>query len=119
MTTANARELRDQWDSVRRLVKERWEHLTDEDLRILENNVEQFVSIVQQKTGEAREAIEAFLAGVIATASRYAHHAGDRLRERFDRAEHLVRDRPGQSVAAAFGCGLAVGLVVGLMIRPR
>jgi uncharacterized protein YjbJ (UPF0337 family) len=58
------------------------------------------------------------------------HTAGNRIRrgygqvaeearERFDAAEDLVRQSPGQSVAAAFGVGLVVGLVVGLAIRSR
>ncbi|MDR3638468.1 MAG: hypothetical protein P4L84_31985 [Isosphaeraceae bacterium] len=121
--TRNAQELRAQWSSLRALLKERWTHLTDEDLSVLEGDIDQLVSRVQQKTGEAREAIEAFLAGVTARATAtivpYAQEAGDRLRERIDKAEDLVRQKPGPSLTAAFGCGLAAGLILGLMIRSR
>jgi uncharacterized protein YjbJ (UPF0337 family) len=43
----------------------------------------------------------------------------DRAREGYDEAQDLVRHNPGQSVAVAFGIGLAVGLVVGVALRSR
>jgi len=71
----------------------------------------------------------------------FAQRAGDRLRDQYgqvaeqardrygnlvdvarDRAEYaqdVVRHNPGQSVAAAFGVGLVVGVVVGLALRYR
>jgi len=71
----------------------------------------------------------------------FAQKAGDRLRDQYgnlastardqygnlisqaregvDQAHDLVRQNPGQSVAAAFGVGLVVGVVVGLALRSR
>jgi len=43
----------------------------------------------------------------------------DQARERLDSAQDIVRHNPGQSVAAAFGVGLVVGVVFGLAIRSR
>src|SRR4051794_26728125 len=43
----------------------------------------------------------------------------DRAREGYDQAQDMVRHNPAQSIAAAFGVGLAVGLVVGLALRSR
>jgi len=43
----------------------------------------------------------------------------DQARERYDYAQDMVRHNPGQSVAAAFGVGLVVGVVVGLALRSR
>jgi len=40
-------------------------------------------------------------------------------REKADYAQDIVRHNPGQSVAAAFGVGLVVGVVVGLALRSR
>ncbi len=40
-------------------------------------------------------------------------------REGADRAQDVVRHNPGQSVAAAFGVGIVVGVVVGLALRSR
>jgi uncharacterized protein YjbJ (UPF0337 family) len=72
---------------------------------------------------------------------QFAQHAGERLRdqygqwsdqaraqigpyaaqarERYEAAEDMVRHNPGQSVAVAFGVGLALGVVVGLALRSR
>ena len=144
----NAQELQGQWNQIRGQVKEKWGQLTDDDLTMQGGNVDQLVGKIQQKTGVAREQIEKFLgdltsgggsavAKVAETARQYAQQAGeyvgqagDRLREgygqvgdvarqRYEAAEDLVRQNPGQSVAAAFGFGLVVGVVVGLALRSR
>jgi uncharacterized protein YjbJ (UPF0337 family) len=81
------------------------------------------------------------VASAAQTVGDYAQQAGDRLRdqygnlagqfrdqygnlagqarERYDMAQDMVRQNPGQSVAAAFGVGLVVGVVVGLALRSR
>lgn len=137
----NAQELQGQWNKIRGQVKERWGQLTDDDLMIHGGNVDLLVGRIQQKTGEGREAIERFLndltsrgASTVSSAaeavSTYAHQAADRFREgygqaaeqareRFEQAEDVVRHRPAQSVAAAFGIGLVMGVVVGLALRSR
>jgi uncharacterized protein YjbJ (UPF0337 family) len=144
----NAQELQGQWNQVRGQVKQKWGQLTDDDLNIQGGNVDQLVGRIQQKTGEGREAIEKFLNTITAsgasalshaaeTARGYAQHVGDvasqagnRLREgygqvgeyareRYEMAEDTVRHHPGQSVTAAFGIGLLVGVVVGLALRAR
>jgi len=96
---------------------------------------------IQQKTGEGREAIEKFLNDLTAHGSSgvsqaaeaardYAQQAGERLRggydqaaemarQRYEMAQDAVRHNPGQSVAAAFGIGIVVGVVVGLALRSR
>jgi len=43
----------------------------------------------------------------------------DQARDRYDHAQDVVKHNPGQSVAAAFGVGLVVGVVVGLALRSR
>jgi len=43
----------------------------------------------------------------------------EEARDRYASAQDVVRHNPGQSVAAAFGVGLVVGVVVGLAIRSR
>ena len=148
----NAQELQGQWNNLRGQVKTKWGQLTDDDLQIQNGNVDQLVGKIQQRTGEAREAIEKYLgeltskgSSTIASATEavgnFAHQAGDRLRDQYgnlasqardqygnlisqaregvDHAQDLVRHNPGQSVAAAFGVGLVVGVVVGLALRSR
>jgi len=137
----NAQVLQGEWNQIRGRVKEKWGQLSDDDLQIQGGNVDQLIGRIQQKTGEGREAIERFLMDLTArgssavsqaaeSVSGYAHMAGDRLREhysqladqardRYDRAEDMVRSNPTQSVAAAFGIGLVAGLIVGLALRSR
>jgi uncharacterized protein YjbJ (UPF0337 family) len=115
--------------------------LTDDDLQIHSGNVDQLVGRIQQRTGEGREAVERFLSELTSRGSstiaqaaesvgQYAQHAGDRLREqygylgdqareRFDQAQEMVREKPGQSVVAAFGIGMVAGVIVGLALRSR
>jgi uncharacterized protein YjbJ (UPF0337 family) len=137
----NVQELQGQWNSLRGRVKEKWGQLSDDDLTIQGGNIDQLVGKIQQKTGEGREAIERFLNDLTAhgasavsqateTVGRYAQQAGDRIRdqygqlsgqarERIDQAQEVVRHNPGQSLAVAFGVGLAFGLIVGLSLRSR
>jgi len=137
----NAQELQGQWNNLRGQVKEKWGQLTDDDLQIQGGNVDQLVGRIQQRTGEGREAIEKFLgeltshgSSAIASAAgavgNYAQQAGERLRDqygnladqardKYDMAQDHVRHNPGQSVAAAFGIGIVVGVVVGLAVRSR
>ena len=137
----NAQELQGQWNKLRGQVKEHWGQLTDDDLQIHGGNIDQLVGRIQQRTGETRDSIERFLtdltsrgSSAVAQAaeavSNYTQQAGDRLRERygdyaqqardrFDDVQDVVRQKPGQSVATAFGIGLVAGLVVGLAIRSR
>jgi uncharacterized protein YjbJ (UPF0337 family) len=137
----NAQQLQGQWNQLKGQVKERWGQLTDDDLQINNGNVDQLVGRIQQKTGEGREAIETFLTELTSrgssaisqaseAVSHFAQQAGGRLRdrygdmsdqarERYEMAEDMVRHNPGQSVAAAFGIGLVVGVVVGLALRSR
>jgi len=137
----NAQELQGQWNKLRGQVKEHWGQLTDDDLQIHGGNIDQLVGRIQQRTGETRDSVERFLTdltsrGSTAVAqaaeavSNYTQQAGDRLREglgdyaqqareRFDNVQDVVRQKPGQSVATAFGIGLVAGLVVGLALRSR
>jgi uncharacterized protein YjbJ (UPF0337 family) len=147
-TMINAQEIQGKWNRIRGQVKEKWGQLTDDDLAIQGGNVDQLVGRIQQKTGEGREAIERFLgelaargssgvAQVAESARDVAHHAGsyvqgagERIREgygqvaeeardRFERAEDIVRHNPAESIAAAFGFGLVLGLALGLALRSR
>lgn len=137
----NAQVLQGQWNQIRGKVKEKWGQLTDDDLQMHGGNVDQLVGRIQQKTGEGREAIERFLndltsrgSSTVAAAAEavghYTHQATDRLREGygqvadraregFEQVEDIVRESPGQSMAAAFGVGLVVGVIVGIALRAR
>ncbi len=137
----NAQELQGQWNQVKGKVKEKWGQLSEDDLNIHGGNLDQLIGKIQQKTGEGREAIEKFFGTLTQQggsaisqgaekARDFAQHAGERFkdgygqaseyaRQQYEQAEDLVRSKPGQSVAAAFGIGLVVGLLVGVAIRGR
>jgi len=129
------------WNQFKGKVKQRWGQLTDDELSEVEGNFDQLVGLVQQKTGEARQQVErtlnelssqaggAFVEGT-ESARQYVEQAGEKLRgateqirERgqayADDAQEMVRKRPAESIAVAFGAGLVVGLIVGMVASSR
>jgi uncharacterized protein YjbJ (UPF0337 family) len=137
----NVQVLQGQWNQVRGELKKRWAQLTDEDLRFSGGNIDQLIGRIQQRTGEAREAIEEFLnestsrgAAAISNAAgqvgQYARYAGDQMREGYNRisdqfgrgydySQDMIRENPGRSIAMAFGMGIMLGVVVGMAMRSR
>jgi len=137
----NAQALQGQWNQVRGELKKKWGQLTDDDLRFANGNIDQLIGRIQQRTGEAREAIEQFLtettsqgASAISQAAgqvgQYARQASDQMREGYNRisdqfgrgyeySQEMVRENPGRSIATAFGVGVLLGVVVGMALRSR
>lgn len=126
----NAQTTQGEWNQLCGMAKKRWSQLTEDDLGMHVGNIEMLVGRIQEKTGEARESIERFFSEATArgssafghaagAAGQYAHHVGDQIRERFDRAEGVVRHHPTETVVAAFGIGLLAGVITGLAIRGR
>lgn len=122
------------WRQIVGHVKSRWGELTDDELIQTEGDVEQLVGLIQQKTGESREEVEAYLDHIVdgrdikETARHYMDEASDRLREQsealsesfqagYAEAEQMMQRHPLETVAVAFGAGLVGGVIVGLMIR--
>ena len=137
----NAQALQGQWNQIRGELKKKWGQLTEDDLRFNSGNIDQLVGKIQQRTGEAREAIEQFLteatsqgASAISQAAgqvgQYARYAGEQAREGYNRisdqfgrgydySQDMIRENPGRSVATAFGVGILLGVVVGMALRSR
>jgi uncharacterized protein YjbJ (UPF0337 family) len=129
------------WNQLKGKVKQKWGQLTDDELSEVEGNMDQLVGLIQQKTGEARQQIERTLnnlsdgtGGAFTQATETARQymdqatdtvrgAADQLRERgmdqYEEAQRMVRQRPAESIAVAFGAGLVVGLIVGLIGSSR
>jgi uncharacterized protein YjbJ (UPF0337 family) len=127
------------WHEIKGQVKKKWGALTDQDLTEAEGDAERLVGLVQRKTGESRQAIEQFLDEIVAggaslaqqvtdTTRDYARAAGqfaeetydrvaDTVREGYERAEKYVERNPTQTVGMAFGAGLLLGVIVGLVLR--
>jgi uncharacterized protein YjbJ (UPF0337 family) len=133
----NQQVLAGKWDEISGKLKKKWAKLTDDDLLHFNGNVDQLVGRIQRKTGESRESIEQFLGEaaeegaelletvrerVEETAEQVAdgmRQGYDRFREGYAEAEEVVRARPGQSIAVAFGLGLLAGLGAAMLLRER
>jgi uncharacterized protein YjbJ (UPF0337 family) len=129
------------WNQVKGKVKQKWGQLTDDELSEVEGNIDQLIGLVQQKTGEARQHIERVLRDISdqaggsftaasETARQYAEEGIEQLRgaagqirdrgmEGYEQAQEMVRRRPAESIAVAFGTGLLIGIVVGLVAGSR
>lgn len=129
------------WDSLKGKILERWNQLSEDELLDVEGHLDELVTLIQEKTGEARKQIKRIInelneeyGGVLAGAKRaareYVDHASEavhgaaenvrhRAHDRYVQANAVVRRRPAESVAVAFGTGLLVGLVIGLIARSK
>ena len=135
----NTQEITGQWNQLRGKVKEKWGQLTDDDLRLVSGNVDQLVGRIQQKTGEARSAVEDFLNDLTAStgstiseasaaAGEYLQGAAQRVREGYEQvseqaqhgvesAREMVRSRPAQSMGAVFAAGVLTGVCLALLLH--
>lgn len=129
-------QLQGHWNEVKGRLKEHWGQLTDDDLRQVEGDADQLVGMVQRKTGAGRGEVEKFIDGLLSgsmsdqaaeklhhyadaaqgfadDASRYARDQARRFAEQSsDYSAQLastVRSRPAESLAIAFGLGIAAG----------
>jgi uncharacterized protein YjbJ (UPF0337 family) len=129
------------WDSLKGKIKEHWGQITDDELAEVEGQYDQLVGLIQQKTGEARQQIKTVIDELAEeysgafnqakdAAREYAQQANEalhetaeqfreRAREGYEQAHEVVRRRPAESVAVAFGTGLLVGVIVGLIARSK
>lgn len=131
----NQQALKHHWDEVCDQLQEKWEELQASDLPSFPGNVDQLIGKIQQKTGESREAIEAYLSELTEEGSAAAKEMRKRLEqgaaqmadtarqgarrcaEGYADAGEVIRRRPGQSMAAAFGLGLVAGVGIALLLR--
>ncbi len=129
------------WTELKGKVKEAWGEINDDELREFEGNIEQLIGLIQRKTGETQQEIQRQLSGLdarfrpmlqqLAEAAREYYEqtlqatgaTADQVREqlaaRHAQAEQVVRTRPIESVAVAFGAGILAGVVLGLVLRSR
>lgn len=126
--------LAQQWGEVCAQLKQKWSALSDEDFSACEESAERLVEKIQEKTGESREVIEQFLSQVAEEAAaaagefrdklqgkvqQAAAHAADSAHQGYAAAERAVQERPGQSLAVAFGLGVATGVGLAILLRGR
>lgn len=138
---ANQQMLMGNWNQIKGFVREKWGQLTDHDLQEFQGSLEQLVGLIQRKTGESRQAIEHWIeqistrtgegagqAAAVATdyarrtresASHAYQQASGGLRSQCEQTSAMIRRSPGMSLAAAFGVGLVVGLMIAMVPRSR
>jgi uncharacterized protein YjbJ (UPF0337 family) len=137
----NEQTLQGNWNEIKGKLRHKWGQLTNDELQMFDGNVERLVGMIQRKTGETRNAIEHYLEELTSNgassfsqaaekAREYATHAAERvqqstkqasesLRHGYEEAEHMVRERPFESMAVCFGSGVFVGVLLGLVLRSR
>jgi uncharacterized protein YjbJ (UPF0337 family) len=134
-------ELEGQWHQVKGRLQNRWGQLTDDELQQARGSSEELVGMIEEKTGESRRAIEDYLEEILTdgssavqaateTVRQYAHHAADAahvgydqaaasVRAGYEQAEGMIRSKPAESIAVAFGAGLITGIILGLVMKSR
>lgn len=141
----NSAEVTHQWSAIREKLKDHWEQLTDDDLRLVAGNIEGVVANISRRTGVGRQAIEDFVREVademavqgrsiagaviesateavresISAARETADEVGHQVREGYASTERFVRERPAQTVAGVFATGVLVGGLLGLFLRSE
>ncbi len=134
LTMATKQELSGKWNSIVGSVKKKYGEITDNDLKQVEGDLNKLAGLVQQKTGQSREQIEAYFDECCASAdsvmgqvASYASEAGQTIREGYDATAEQARRsyetsvkgmsrHPLESAGVALGVGLLVGLFVGISI---
>ena len=51
-------EIKGDWNITKGRLRQKWAHLTDDDLQYVEGQQEELLGRIQKRTGETREAIE-------------------------------------------------------------
>lgn len=138
----NQQTVKGDWNELAGKLRSKWGQLNYDELQQFKGDTTQLVGYIQRKTGEARDKIEGFLndlsahsgdavsraaetvkdftSQAVQTAKDSAETLADHARSGYAAAERVVKDRPASSVAAAFGTGLVVGILLSLMMRsPR
>jgi uncharacterized protein YjbJ (UPF0337 family) len=129
------------WNEIKGKLRQKWGQLSDNDLTQARGNIDELIGLIQNKTGEGRAAVEAFLqemsdhgGSLLGTAAerlqdvtkhatesvqQTAKAAGDQVRAGYIETERIIRERPAQSLAVSFGVGFVTGVLVGLLMRSE
>src|SRR5690349_9815558 len=130
----NQEVLQGRWNELKGTIREKWGQLTKDDIQTFNGNVEQFIGLVERKTGETRDAINHFLegltteagsslSGAVETAGNYAEvtanqvydgakQAGRSMRKGYQSVGRRVRQSPVESIAIGVGVGICAGVLL-------
>jgi len=129
------------WNEFAGAVQKKYSQITGDDLSAAKGNIQQLAGVIQRKTGQARDEIEAYLMSISSktsdavgsaskVANEYLDRASEGIREGYDyavdathdsyeNAKESVRTRPAEAVAIAFGVGVAMGILGALSMCRR
>lgn len=127
------------WNELKGALMSKWGQLSDDELCRVKGNATELLGVIQQRTGESREAVENFInsklsggnfsgtadkakdfaADMSSAAQEQYAQAAESMTEGIEYAQDAVRRRPAESVAVCFGAGLLAGAVLGLMFRNK
>lgn len=141
MAAINQQVVQGRWNEIKGSLRERWGQLSDDDLQVASGNVDQLIGVIQQKTGQSRERIEAYLAELtdegnsrwgraMDSVSHAAESAGSQMshaaasaqrtaRDAYYSAEETLGQRALESTLIGFATGMMIGLAIGLSVRSR
>ena len=57
-TVMTTLEIKGDWNITKGKLKQKWAHLTDDDLQFAEGKADELIGRIQKRTGETREAVE-------------------------------------------------------------
>lgn len=109
----NQQEMKGQWNSIRGSVKEKYGQITDDELSQVEGNQEQLIGLIQQKVGAARSEVEDFLSKIYDDCGASFSWTGQKLNQGYRESTRAVSSHPAESVVAALGVGLLLGVAIG------
>jgi uncharacterized protein YjbJ (UPF0337 family) len=134
-------EIQGGWTQMKGKIKEVWGQINDDELLDFKGDFEQLVGMIHSQTGQSKQEIEKQLNEIdsqmrpmLAQAKQAAMQYVDQTKQKaqevagqvrdgiahgHEGAQEMVRNRPMESLAGAFGIGLIAGLVVGLVMRSR
>jgi uncharacterized protein YjbJ (UPF0337 family) len=100
---------------TRSSVEKYLEEITSNGASGLSQATESARQYAQQATEKARE----YAGAATETLQQRSKQAADSLRHGYEEAEHMVRERPAESMAVCFGTGVFVGVLLGMVLRSR
>jgi len=81
-------ELQGSWTTLKGQIRERWGQITDDELQQVHGDAEQFLGLLQKKTGQSRQELEKFVRqsmekgqNMLDRGQQYAQQAADTARE--------------------------------------
>lgn len=115
----NQQQIEGRWDEIRGKIRERWGQFKGDELDQFKGNVDELIGTIERKTGETREAVEAYLSDLADRSGEAWEQASESAQRAYERAEHMVRARPAESLATLFTCGVLAGVIIGFLGSHR